>query len=264
MKKRIFSLLIALTMLISVLNITAFAAQDSEDTLNAQYTYTNNGYTLEKVSHADVAPGNEDGLADYYEYTDLSSTVHTGVIEHEARLRKELANRHKDCTEAELDEMIAQIKSSLVGDGCQSYSYSAIGYGDWVDIGTMNGGIGIMRATAIGALKAMGVIGDDNAYNVKLADTILNLLYGDHYYVEHVKPTEGILIKINVKTGESKILMAGSINGMETTLRGACEYNDKLYFVGAILQEGEGDGGDMDNPLDGNTSGAGSAGMPSI
>ena len=276
MKKRIFSLFAAVTLLATSLNVTALAAQgDTEDTLQTKYTYTNNGYTLEKVSHADVAPGEEDGLADYYEYYDQAGTVHTGVIEHtytdgewaeaETRLRAELTARHNDYSKDEIDALIAQIKDSLVGDGCQSYSYSAIGYGDWVYIGTMYGGIGIMRATALGALKAMGLTKDDPEYNNKLADTILNLLYGDHYYVEHVKPTEGILVKINVKTGESKVLMAGSVNGMETTLRGACEYNGKLYFVGAILQEGEGEGsGSLDNPLEGNTSGAGSAGMPSI
>lgn len=83
MKKRIFSLFTALILLVTSLNVTVFAAQgDKGDTLKTQYTYTNNGYTLEKVSHADVAPGREDGLADYYEYTDLGNTVHTGVIEH--------------------------------------------------------------------------------------------------------------------------------------------------------------------------------------
>ena len=274
--KRLGSLLLSLAMALTLLPTAALAADETADSGFApKYTYTNNGYTLEKVSHADVAPGQEDGLADYYEYTDQKGAVHTGVIEHtytdaewakaETRLRTELTARHTDYTAEQIDALIAQIKESLVGDGCQSYSYSAIGYGDWVYIGTMYGGIGIMRATALGALKVMGLTKDDDPdYNNQLADSILNLLYGDHYYVEHVKPTEGILVKINVKTGESKVIMAGSVNGMETTLRGACEYNGKLYFVGAILQEGEGDGGDMDNPLDGNTSGAGSAGMPSI
>ena len=275
MKKRIFSLFTALILLVTSLNVTVFAAQgDKGDTLKTQYTYTNNGYTLEKVSHADVAPGQEDGLADYYEYTDLSDTVHTGVIEHtytdaewaeaEARLRASLTARHKDYTTEQIDALIAQIKESLVGDGCQSYSYSAIGYGDWVYIGTMYGGIGIAKSTALGALTAMGVTKPgDTEYNDKLVTNLMNLLYGDHYYVEHVKPTEGILVKINVKTGESKVLMAGSINGMETTLRGACEYRDKLYFVGAILQEGEGESGATGNP-DEVSSGAGSSGMPSI
>ena len=247
---------------------------NTEGTLETPYTYTNNGYTLEKVSHADVAPGQEDGLADYYEYTDLSDTVHTGVIEHaytdaewaeaEARLRASLTARHKGYTTEQIDAIIAQIKESLVGDGCQSYSYSAIGYGDWVYIGTMYGGIGIAKSTALGALTAMGITKPgDTEYNDKLVTNLMNLLYGDHYYVEHVKPTEGILVKINVKTGESKVLMAGSINGMEATLRGACEYRDKLYFVGAILQEGEGESGATGNP-DESSSGAGSSGMPSI
>ena len=275
--KKLGCAILSLGMVLTLLPVSALAADGTAGSGFApKYTYSNNGYTLEKVSHADVAPGQEDGLADYYEYTDQAGDIHTGVIEHtytdaewaeaEARLRAELTARHEGYSADEIDALIAQIKESLVGDGCQSYSYSAIGCGDWVYIGTMYGGIGIMRSTALGALKVMGLTKDDDPeYNNQLADSILNLLYGDHYYVEHVKPTEGILVKINVKTGESKVIMAGSVNGMETTLRGACAYRGKLYFVGAILQEGEGDGGgSMDNPLDGNTSGAGSAGMPSI
>ena len=79
MKRKIGSLLLALTMLAASLNMTAFAKQSDEDTtLNAQYTYTNNGYTLEKVSHADVAAGSADGFVDYYQYTDPDGKICTG------------------------------------------------------------------------------------------------------------------------------------------------------------------------------------------
>ena len=83
MKKKLFSLFTALTLLATSLNVTAFAAQgDKGDTLEVKYTYSNNGYTLEKVSHADVPAGQSDGFVDYYQYTDPDGESCTGVIEH--------------------------------------------------------------------------------------------------------------------------------------------------------------------------------------
>ena len=84
MKKRIFSLVVALTMLATSFSTTIHAADDgkSVSALEPVYSYTNNGYTLEKVSHADVAPGENDGFVDYYQYTDPNGKICTGVIEH--------------------------------------------------------------------------------------------------------------------------------------------------------------------------------------
>ena len=79
MKKRVFSLLTALILLVTSFQITAFAAPVSDD-IHPQHTYSNNGYTLEKVSHADVAPGQSDGFVDYYQYTDPDGKICTGVI----------------------------------------------------------------------------------------------------------------------------------------------------------------------------------------
>ena len=45
MKERVFSLLTALILLVTSLQITAFAAPVSDD-IHPQYTYSNNGYTL--------------------------------------------------------------------------------------------------------------------------------------------------------------------------------------------------------------------------
>ena len=69
-------------------------------------------------------------------------------------------------------------------------------------------------------------------YNQKLIDNAVGLLYGDNYYTEHPVPTQGILFKMNVKTGESKIIMAGSVNGYQVTLRNAVAYNGRFYFIG--------------------------------
>lgn len=63
MKERVFSLLTALILLVTSLQITAFAAPVSDD-IHPQYTYSNNGYTLEKVSHAETLAGKADGFVD--------------------------------------------------------------------------------------------------------------------------------------------------------------------------------------------------------
>ena len=82
MKKRIFSLVVALAMLATSFSTTIHAADDEKNVqaLNPQYTYENNGYTLEKVSHADVKAGETDGFVDYYQYTDPDGKICTGVV----------------------------------------------------------------------------------------------------------------------------------------------------------------------------------------
>ena len=45
----------------------------------------------------------------------------------------------------------------------------------------------------------------------------------------------GILLKFNVKTGETKVLMSRDTDGVITTFRDAIKFNDKLYFVGMVL-----------------------------
>ena len=107
MKKRMFSLFTALILLVTSLQITAFAAPGSDDTLQPQYTYSNNGYTLEKVSHADVAPGQTDGFVDYYQYTDPDSKICTGVIEH---MYAEGADTPTADTAAELAELESRLR----------------------------------------------------------------------------------------------------------------------------------------------------------
>ena len=260
MKKKLGCLLVSLLMLTTSLNVTAFAKQGDDDAaLNAQYKYTNNGYTLEKVSHADVAAGQNDGFVDYYQYTAPDGKVCTGVVEHMyvsgsdtpvadtaaelAKLREKLVAKYPDATAEQIDSMLSEIKASLTGDACQSYAFSALGYGDWVYIGTMYGGTGITKHNAKTMFKSLGLLKEETnqdgstnqeavEYNQKLIDNAVGLLYGDNYYTEHPVPTQGILFKMNVKTGESKIIMAGSVNGYQVTLRNAVAYNGRFYFIG--------------------------------
>ena len=254
MKKRFFSLFVAAAVLVSSLSVTAFAAQGDEDTLHTQYSYTNNGYTLEKVSHAESAAGDADGFVDYYQYTDPDGQICTGVVEHMyaegtdeatwdsaaelAKLRTKLEGKYPDATTAQIDSMMAEVEESLTAEASQSYAFSALGYGDWVYIGTMYGGTGITKGNAKTMLDSLGLLKDETTdpdaaeYNQKMIDSVVGLLYGDNYYTEHPVPTQGILFKMNVKTGETKILMAGSVNGYQVTLRNAVEYNGRFYFIG--------------------------------
>ncbi len=254
MKKRFFSLFVAAAMLVSSLSVTAFAAQSDDDVLQSQYSYTNNGYTLEKVSHAESDAGDADGFVDYYQYTDPNGQICTGVIEHIyaegtdeatwdsaaelAKLRTKLEGKYPNATAEQIDSMMAEVEASLTAEASQSYAFSALGYGDWVYIGTMYGGTGITKNNAKTMLDSLGLLKDETTdpdadeYNQKMIDNVVGLLYGDDYYTEHPVPTQGILFKMNVKTGETKILMAGSVNGYQVTLRNAVEYNGRFYFIG--------------------------------
>ena len=43
-----------------------------------------------------------------------------------------------------------------------------------------------------------------------------------------------MLTKINTKTGETKVLMSGTLNGQTPLFRNAIEYKGKLYFCGSV------------------------------
>ena len=257
MRKKLGCLLTAALVATMMVPSTALAteSQTSDATnskLETTYTYTNNGYTLEKVSHADSEAGNTDGFVDYYEYTDPDGKTCTGVTEHiyvdgettqdtEAELaviKGRLQSKYPDASESEIERMVSEAGSSLDGDACQSYAFSALGYGDWVYIGTMYGGTGITKSNAKQMLNSMGLLKDESTeegaaeYNQKMVDGVVGLLYGDNYYTEHPVATQGVLFKMNIKTGETKIIMAGSVNGYQVTLRNAVEYNGRFYFIG--------------------------------
>ena len=122
------------------------------------------GYTLEKVSHADVTAGEIDGFVDYYQYTDPAGKICTGVIEHMykegadtptadtaaelAKLESRLKAKYPTASPEQIARMMEEIAQSLTGDACQSYAFSALGYKDWVYIGTMYGGTGITKNDA--------------------------------------------------------------------------------------------------------------------
>ncbi len=170
LKKKLGCLLTVALTVTTMAPTTALAQDATNSELETTYTYTNNGYTLEKISHADSSAGNTDGFVDYYEYTDPDGKICTGVTEHiyadgettqdtEAELaviKERLQSKYPNASESEIDRMVSEAESSLDGDACQSYAFSALDYGDWVYIGTMYGGTGITKDNAKKMLDSMG------------------------------------------------------------------------------------------------------------
>lgn len=202
MVKRILSLAMSFLLIANLIPPSLAAGADT-GTLNIQHSYTNNGYTFEKISHASDGTESPDGVVDYLGDRKLTSYV-DGV--------SEPGN----------------------GDSVQSYSYCAATYGDWIYMGTMYGALSAYSQVK-NSLTGSG-ISEDAA--VAVIDAMYNGMLNkgredDGYYAGSV------FFKFNVKTGETKILMSrdlyyqGKCDGVPI-FRNACEYNGKLYFVGLV------------------------------
>ena len=193
--KRILSLALALVMLVSLVGAVPARAEEKQE-LVPVYTYENEGYLFEKVSHVNTPLGQADGIVDYLGQGKVAPYV-DGV--------SELGN----------------------GDRGQSYSYASCTYGDWVYINTMYGGLGIS------AILGAGLAGLD----AQTVQAVMDVMYNGHlYYGEPDKyQAGGVLVKFNVKTGETKILMSRELNGLVPTFRNACMMGDKMYFVGMVV-----------------------------
>ena len=144
---------------------------------------------------------------------------------------------HPDKAQATTDGLVDYLGDGKVGDQGQSYSWAAVGYGDWMYVGTC-------YAASGSTIQLMG-----SALGSKLDKEVmaaaLKTLYNGTFFYGHEKEdgtpdadSKGILVKINVKTGELKLLMSESTTGQSPTFRNAIEYKDKLYFCGAIANKG--------------------------
>lgn len=114
------------------------------------------------------------------------------------------------------------------GDRGQNYSWGSIGYGDYMYIGTC---YGAWTSTLQLMKQNLGRDFDDTTMKEAL----------DTYYHENMYTGEedgvdalGILLKLNVKTGEVKILMSKDLTNQNTIFRNAIEFKDKLYFCGSV------------------------------
>ena len=204
MKKRLLSILLCLTMVTGLLP-TAFAAEKDTETV-FPYTYnTNNQQTAEKVSHPQVEPNsakkdhrNPDGVVNYAGNGLLNTNVGTAEA-----------------------------------PGCrgESYSWSALGYGDWIYTGLLYNAL----------WSTTQLMGSQLGHQMdpELLPAILDTLYNGDYFMqeEDGESPGGALVKINTKTGEVKILMSSSSEGNakhDVGFRNAVEYNGKFYFCGTV------------------------------
>ena len=162
------------------------------------FYYNKNGYTFEKLSHPEKDVKVADGIVDY-----LGDGAVDVVTDPEA-------------------------EGYNAGDRGQDYAWAAVGYGDWIYVGTCYAAIG----NTLSLMKSS--LGDE--FDDKVLKATFDALYNGTFFLEEAdggKP-KGVLTKINTKTGETKVLMSGTLNGHTPLFRNAIEYKGKLYFCGSV------------------------------
>ena len=170
---------------------------ESPEDSNTFY-YNKNGYTFEKLSHPEKDVKTADGVVDY-----LGDGAVDVVTDPEA-------------------------EGYNAGDRGQNYAWAAVGYGDWIYVGTCYAAIG----NTLSLMKSS--LGDE--FDEKVLKATFDALYNGTFFLEEAdggKP-KGVLVKINTKTGETKVLMSGTLNGHTPLFRNAIEYHGKLYFCGSV------------------------------
>ena len=202
--KKVGASFVALTLAFSCTSAVSATGNNSEFTPSV--TYSKGDYTFGKISHLDKAQATTDGLVDYLGGGKVGVT-----------------GQDQGATGQ--------------GDQGQSYSWAAVGYGDWMYVGTC-------YAASGSTIQLMGsALG--SKLDKEVMSAALKTLYNGTFFYGHEKEdgtpdedSKGILVKINVKTGELKLLMSNSTTGQSPTFRNAIEYKDKLYFCGAVAEKG--------------------------
>lgn len=165
-------------------------------------TYTAGNYTFEKMSHPTKGTMSADGIVDY------------------------IGNGAVDVITDSSDP------NYNAGDRGQNYSWSAVAYGDWMYVGTCYSAMG-------NTLTLMqNILGDK--FDKDVMEAALKAMFNGTFYYGHEDGVDGggILVKVNTKTGETKLLMSNSLNGMAPLFRNAIAYNGKLYFCGSVHVDG--------------------------
>lgn len=129
---------------------------------------------------------------------------------------------HKDAGLGEVDGLIEY--DSGENDRGQNYSWSAVGYGDYVYVGTCYAAI----------WQTLKIMSQNYGVSAEAFKVIMNTLFNGELYVgdEVNNPTDvnrTVLVKIHAKTGETKIISGPDQSG---GYRSAVAFKDKLYFVG--------------------------------
>ena len=112
------------------------------------------------------------------------------------------------------------------GDRGQSYSWGSIAYGDWMYVSSL-------YSAMLSTMQLAPAIG--HSYDPALLAKMADVLYRGDFFVGEADGGNPrcALSKINVKTGEVKILMSTALNGISGQFRNAVEYHGKLYFCGS-------------------------------
>ena len=166
-------------------------------------TYNAGNYTFEKISHPTKGTMSADGIVDY------------------------IGNGAVDVITDSSDP------NYNVGDRGQNYSWSAVAYGDWMYVGTCYSAMG-------NTLTLMqNILGDK--FDKDVMEAGLKAMFNGTFYYGHEDGADsgGILVKVNTKTGEIKLLMSNSLNGYAPLFRNAIAYNGKLYFCGSVHVDGK-------------------------
>lgn len=166
-------------------------------------TYNAGNYTFEKISHPTKGTMSADGIVDY---------IGDGAVD--------VITDPSD-------------PNYNAGDRGQNYSWSAVAYGDWMYVGTCYSAMG-------NTLTLMqNILGDK--YDKDVMEAALKAMFNGTFYYGHEDGADsgGILVKVNTKTGETKLLMSNSLNGYAPLFRNAIAYNGKLYFCGSVHVNGK-------------------------
>lgn len=194
---------VALTLAFSCTSAVSAAGDTSE--FQPKVTYSNGNYTFAKLSYPDKAVSTPDGIVDYLGGGNVGVTGENGATGQ--------------------------------GDQGQSYAWSAASYGDWMYVGTCYAAMG-------NTLTLMDTTLGDK-FDKEVMTAALKAMFNGTFFYGHEKEdgtadedSDGILIKVNVKTGETKLLMSKSLNGKGPLFRNAMRYKDKLYFCGSVRNKG--------------------------
>ena len=120
------------------------------------------------------------------------------------------------------------------GDRGQSYAWAAMAYGDYVYVGTCYAAMG-------NTLSAMDTV-MGHKFDEETMRAELNAIFNGTFFYgqEDGGNSGGVLVKVNVHTGEMTLLMSKSLNGIAPLFRNAIRYKDKLYFCGSVSTNGRG------------------------
>lgn len=189
--KKVTSIALCAALTISS-SVMAFATE--EDNSITSFVSPNGTYIAEKISHKDSGIKTNDGIIDYLGNGSLTDTP----------------------------------TETSKGDRAQSYSWSAVGYGDYMYIGTC---ANAMTQT----LSFMGSVLGHN-FDKETMEATLNAMFNGHFFVneEDGGDPKGVLLKINTKTGDVKLIMSKELTGTNCNFRNAVEYKGDLYFCGSI------------------------------